>query len=196
MELAHVTFLSGSPIDDLRDSPCPAAPAIQLQQLNGFIQFHGGSHVRGACRQLPVPPLRDARSECSVFHSPTAVHRGHSLAEDVWATVHPARWASASTISRDGELQALNLTSPGSSTQFRPIRLNSCLSSPFLQFQRDGGALEAGSCSPTHRSAPSNWPTAFAIWRLSSRTSVGGSQDFAADSRCAGRWKIVFKLSE
>ena len=50
MELDHVTY-QGPPIDDpaIMDL-LPADYRGLLEQINGFVQFGGGLHVRGACQ--------------------------------------------------------------------------------------------------------------------------------------------------
>lgn len=55
-----MTF-TGPPLDD-EDllARLPAKLAGLLRQVNGFIQFHGGLHVRGACREPAWHSLRDA----------------------------------------------------------------------------------------------------------------------------------------
>jgi hypothetical protein len=57
-ELTHVTF-QGPPIDDpeILDE-IPKDLSHILRQINGFIQFSGGLHVRGACRQPGWHSLR------------------------------------------------------------------------------------------------------------------------------------------
>ena len=49
MKLSNVTW-QGHPIDDLDVlEKLPENLATLLRQTNGFIQYHGGLHVRGAC---------------------------------------------------------------------------------------------------------------------------------------------------
>ena len=69
MQLSHVTW-SGPGIDDqaiLQELP-PNLSTL-LQEINGFIQFHGGLHVRGACSSPAWHSVRDA------WHSERAFHR-------------------------------------------------------------------------------------------------------------------------
>jgi len=60
MELSDVTF-QGPPVDDMELFPLlrPKLRAL-LEQINGFIQFGGGLHVRGACRYPEWHSLRRA----------------------------------------------------------------------------------------------------------------------------------------
>ena len=178
MELDHVTFV-GPPIDDGEIlAKIPANLAGLLQQLNGFIQFHGGLHVRGACRQPSWHSLRDAWVGVHAFHSLyPAVHlEDIPFAEDCLGDQFILRDGRVLRLSAEtGELQALNLDLAGffHAVQADPIEFLSL--EPLLQFQRDGARWNWGSCSPrTHPSAPSNRRTAF-TWRPSLHTSVGGS---------------------
>ncbi|HEX7377935.1 MAG TPA: hypothetical protein VF278_12520 [Pirellulales bacterium] len=69
MHLSHVTW-HGSAIDDhaiLQE--LPSNLCTLLMEINGFIQFHGGLHVRGACSSPAWHSLRDA------WHSERAFHR-------------------------------------------------------------------------------------------------------------------------
>ena len=53
MQLAHITF-TGPPIDDPDIlGMLPTGLAGLLRQLNGFIQFHGGLHVRAVKDRRP-----------------------------------------------------------------------------------------------------------------------------------------------
>jgi hypothetical protein len=60
MRLSHVTW-KGPAIDDEQTlGALPANLAALLKQVNGFIQFHGGLHVRGACTEPAWHSLRNA----------------------------------------------------------------------------------------------------------------------------------------
>jgi hypothetical protein len=147
MELDHVTFV-GPPIDDGEIlAKVPANLAGLLQQLNGFIQFHGGLHVGGACRNPSWHSLRDAWVGVHAFHSLyPAVHlEDIPFAEDCLGDQFILRDGRVLRLSAEtGELQALNLDLAGffHSVEADPIEFLSL--EPLLQFQRDGGALEPG----------------------------------------------------
>lgn len=68
MELAHVTY-AGPPVDD-EESLAALPPALRslLSQINGFIQYDGGLHVRGACLAPEWHSLRDAWRGDDAFH--------------------------------------------------------------------------------------------------------------------------------
>src|SRR5690242_6460929 len=68
MEPNHVIFV-GPPIDDgdLLDA-LPTALAVRLRETNGAIEFLGGLHTRGACREPLWHSLRDAWMGNYSFH--------------------------------------------------------------------------------------------------------------------------------
>lgn len=76
MDLGHITF-QGPPIDDREVlARLPEDLAGLLDQLNGFIQFGGGFHVRGACSEPAWHSLREA------WLSESAVHELYSGVRD------------------------------------------------------------------------------------------------------------------
>src|SRR5436190_11238258 len=68
MRLRHVTW-TGPPADDkeLLDQLPPDLAGL-LKQLDGFVQFSGGLHVRGACRTPAWHSLRDAWRGEHAYH--------------------------------------------------------------------------------------------------------------------------------
>lgn len=78
MELDHVTF-HGPKLDDqelLED--IPSSLKGLLTSLNGFIQFGGGLHVRGACLKPDWHSLRRA------WRGPNAFHKLYPSVEEDW----------------------------------------------------------------------------------------------------------------
>src|SRR5436190_17613681 len=68
MNLADVTW-KGPAVDDLElFRRLPGELVRLLQQQNGFIQYHGGLHVRGACRTPQWHSLRAAWLGKNAFH--------------------------------------------------------------------------------------------------------------------------------
>lgn len=60
MDLQNVIY-SGPPIDDAEILACaPPELVAVLERCNGFVQFDGGLHVRGACRGPQWHSLRSA----------------------------------------------------------------------------------------------------------------------------------------
>jgi hypothetical protein len=147
MKLDHITFI-GPPIDDDEIlAKLPADLAGLLQQLNGFIQFQGGLHVRGACRQPSWHSLRDAWVGVHAFHSLyPAVHPADiPFAEDCLGDQFILRDGRVHRLAAEtGELQPLDLGLAEffHEVQSGPVEFLSL--ELLLQFQRDGGALEPG----------------------------------------------------
>ena len=78
MELSHITY-QGPPLDDSEIlGQLPDSLKSLLNSLNGFIQFGGGLHVRGACTAPVWHSLRRA------WHGPTAVHELFSSVNQDW----------------------------------------------------------------------------------------------------------------
>jgi hypothetical protein len=147
MDLDNVTFF-GPPIDD-GDllSTLPANLASLLQQLNGFIQFHGGLHMRGACLEPPWHSLRNAWLGEHGFHRlyPAINPDDVPFAENCLGDQFILREGQVFRLAAEtGVLESLNLGLPEffRSVQDDPIGFLSL--EPLLQFERDGGALEPG----------------------------------------------------
>ncbi len=147
MELDEITFV-GPPIDDaeiLADLPVNLSEL--LQQVNGFIQFHGGLHVRGACREPAWHSLRDAWVGARAFHGLYPAIRPVDIpfAEDCMGGQFLLRDGRVVRLSAEtGELEALDLGLAGflQAVQDDPIGFLSL--QPFLQIRLDGGELEQG----------------------------------------------------
>src|SRR4051812_2832298 len=68
MRLDHTTYV-GPPIDDGEVlNRLPADLARLLHEVNGFIAFEGGLHVRGACHRPAWHSLRNAWVGEDAFH--------------------------------------------------------------------------------------------------------------------------------
>jgi hypothetical protein len=147
LKLDRVTFV-GPPIDDGEIlAEMPANLADLLQQLNGFIQFHGGLHVRGACRQPSWHSLRNAWKGVHAFDAlyPAVLPEDIPFAEDCMGDQFLLRCGQVLQLEAEtGELHALDLSLAGffQAVQADPIEFLSL--APLLRFQQDGGALEPG----------------------------------------------------
>jgi hypothetical protein len=147
MELEHVTFI-GPPIDDgeiLVDLPVELTG--MLRQVNGFIQYHGGLHVRGACREPAWHSLRDAWVGPNAFHRlyPEVRPADIPFAEDCLGDQFLLRDGVVHRLwTETGELEALGVDFKAffRSVQADPIALLSF--EPLLRFQQEGGTLEPG----------------------------------------------------
>jgi hypothetical protein len=147
MKLEHITF-TGPAIDDhdLLDQ-LPKTLANLLQQTNGFIQYHGGLHVRGACKAPAWHSLRAAwlGDEAFYRHYPELTADDIPFGEDCLGDQFFLRDAVVWRLfAETGETESLevNLSQFMKETQDDPgeeLGLH-----PLLQFQRDGGKLEPG----------------------------------------------------
>jgi hypothetical protein len=147
VELKHVTF-TGPPLDDEEVlARLPADLVGLLRQINGFIQFEGGLHVRGACRAPAWHSLRDAWEGEAAFHRlyPEVRPEDVPFAEDCLGDQFLLRdgqvwrlWAET------GEIESLEVGWSGffEAVQADPVEYLSLY--PLLQFQREGGRLEPG----------------------------------------------------
>jgi hypothetical protein len=147
MKLDEITFV-GPPIDDgqLLDK-LPANLAGLLQQVNGFIQLHGGFHVRGACREPLWHSLRNAWVGSDAFHHlyPAVGPEDIPFAEDCMGDQFLLRDGRVLQLAAEtGDLRALELGMAEffTSVQNDPVGFLSL--NPLVRFQQDGGALEPG----------------------------------------------------
>lgn len=147
MKLEHISF-SGPAIDDpaLLDQ-LPKSLANLLEQTNGFIQYHGGLHVRGACKEPAWHSLRAAWLGDEAFHrhypelTPDDIPFGEDCLGDQFYLREGIVWR---LFAETGETETLevNFSEFMKETQDDPgeeLGLQ-----PLLQFQRDGGKLQPG----------------------------------------------------
>jgi hypothetical protein len=147
MELKDVTF-EGPPVDDRETlAGLPADLRSLLQQINGFVQFGGGLHVRGACIEPAWHSLAEAMSGELALHAhypavlPTDVPFAQDAVGDQYllrdGTVH---WLYAET--GDMESMRVGLIEFFEAAQANP---DGYLGLQLLrQFLADGGTLEPG----------------------------------------------------
>ena len=147
MELTHVTY-QGPDIDDAAILARVPAPLRRLlESANGFIQFGGGLHVRGACRRPHWHALRVA------WDGDTALHA-------LYAAVTPEDVPFAQDcvgdqfLLRDGEVLRLD----GETGDIRPQAaglvpfleavaadpVDYLMMQPLLQLLDEGGTLDPG----------------------------------------------------
>jgi hypothetical protein len=125
----------------------PADFARALRQVNGFIRFHGGLHVRGACLEPAWHSLRDAWDGAAAFHRlyPEIRQEDVPFAEDCLGDQFLLRdgrvWRLAA---ETGEVEPLGIGLHGffEAVEADPAEFLSL--HPLLQFQQDGGNLEPG----------------------------------------------------
>lgn len=147
MKIEHTNF-NGPAIDDAELlAKLPKELAALLQVTNGFIQFHGGFHVRGACLAPAWHSLRDAWVGDNAFHRlyPDVTADDIPFAEDCMGDQFLLRDGTVwHLFAETGEVESLEssfaefmqnvLDDPGEHLGLHPL----------LQFQREGGHLQAG----------------------------------------------------
>ena len=139
----------GPPIDDpeLLDL-VPESLAGLLRQVNGFIQFGGGLHVRGACRAPTWHSLRDAWTGADSFARLYQYVVGPDdipFAEDCLGDQFLLRQGKVWQLSAEtGDIDSLGVALGEflECAQSGPVEFLSL--QPLIDFQRDGGQLEPG----------------------------------------------------
>jgi hypothetical protein len=143
----NLTF-TGSPIDDADLLELLPADLIRLlQQVNGFIQFHGGLHVRGACQAPAWHSLRDAWLGDNAFHRlyPEVRPDDIPFAEDCMGDQFLLRGAQVWQLETEtGQVKPRRVALPAflQAVQADPVAYLSL--QPLIRFREEGGTLEAG----------------------------------------------------
>jgi hypothetical protein len=147
MKIEHTNF-TGSSIDDRELlAKLPKELAKLLEQINGFIQFHGGFHVRGACLAPAWHSLRDAWIGKNAFHQlyPDVTPEDIPFAEDCMGDQFLLRdrivWQ---LFAETGELESLESTFTEFMQNVEDDPGEHLALHPLLQFQREGGHLLPG----------------------------------------------------
>jgi hypothetical protein len=147
MQLEHVTFI-GPPVDD--DDllgRLPADLAGLLRQINGFIQFQGGLHVRGACREPGWHSLRDAWDGADAFWRlyPQIRQTDVPFAEDCMGDQFFVRDGLILKLAAEtGEIRCMELSLQLFFEALASDPVDFLSLYPLLQHQREGGTLEPG----------------------------------------------------
>jgi hypothetical protein len=147
MQLDHITF-TGPPLDDAELlGRLPTNLAGLLEQINGFIQFGGGLHVRGACREPDWHSLRAAWDGEAAFWRlyPEVRETDVPFAEDCLGDQFLLRDGVVHKLAAEtGDVESLGV---GLWQFFEAVAANPVgyLSlHPLLQHQHEGGSLEPG----------------------------------------------------
>lgn len=158
MELRHITYV-GPEIDD-QEILAALPPALQslLGQINGFIQYEGGLHVRGACLEPEWHSLRSAWLGDDAFHRlyPQVLPTDIPLAEDCVGDQLLLRDGVVWLLSCEtGAVESLDVTffefleraeqDPVSQLQMQPL---------LLHLQEAAPMAPGNSCRSTRPSAP------------------------------------------
>lgn len=147
MKLEHVTF-TGPPLDDEELlNRLPGNLAGLLRQINGFIQFHGGLHVRGACLAPAWHSLRDACEGAAAFHRLYPAVRPDDIpfAEDCMGDQFLLREGGLLKLAAEtGDVEELGMALGGFFDAVATDPIEVLALQPLLQFQMDGGSVEPG----------------------------------------------------
>ena len=147
MQLQQINW-SGPPVDDEEIlARLPANLAGLLRQINGFVQFSGGLHVRGACLKPAWHSLRDAWLGEHAFHRhypevrPDDVPFAEDCLGDQFLLRDQVVWSLAA---ETGGMESLgvSLFEFLESVQADPVEQLSL--HPLMQFTHEGGSLEPG----------------------------------------------------
>jgi hypothetical protein len=118
-----------------------------LETVNGYVAYHGGLHVRGACTEPLWHSLRAA------WHGPEAIHRlfpdvsqndvpfGQDGLGDQFLVRDGLVWKLNAEY---GELEPLNMTLPEFDAAARADPDEFLLLGPIREFRAQGGKLEPG----------------------------------------------------
>ena len=139
----------GPGIDDFEIlDELPHALRELLDATNGFVQFDGGLHVRGACLDPAWHSLREAMHGERAFHrlypdiiDPTDV----PFAQDCGGDQFVLRGGEVHQLAAEvGELDPLDMTLREFLDHVQENPVESLCMHPLLQFMRDGGKIAPG----------------------------------------------------
>ena len=147
MKLTEVSYV-GPALDDTEIlNRLPSALKGLLSQVNGFIQFRGGLHLRGACKAPAWHSLRDAWQGENAFHTlyPDVKAEDVPFAEDCMGDQFLLRDERVWKLSAEtGEIESLDVSfgefleaAQGDPVEFLSLH-------PLLQLENEGGKLEPG----------------------------------------------------
>jgi hypothetical protein len=147
MNLSGVTFRGPELVESLLLSELPTGYANLLRQINGFIAFDGGFHLRGVCDTPTWHSLSEAWRGASALHRLfPAVHDSDlPFGQDCMGDQFLLRDSVVHKLSAEaGELSSMSLSfreffNGLTADPFEFLQLH-----PLAQFQRDGGHLEPG----------------------------------------------------
>jgi len=145
MQLPHVTWTGPMADDNELLDQLPPDLARLLRQIDGFIQFSGGLHVRGACREPAWHSLRDAWLGEHAFHRlyPDVRPDDVPFAQDCLGDQFLLRDGQVWRLSAEtGEMRSLDVALFGFLEAADPVEYLSM--HPLLRFMREGGSLEPG----------------------------------------------------
>ena len=138
----------GPPIDDFEIlRRLPAELAQFLHRANGYVAFHGGLHVRGACR---APEWHSLRAAWDGSHAlarlfPTLDATDVPFAEDALGHQFILRGSVVHRLDAEiGEVESLNVDLAGFDAAVRADPVGYLCLQPLERFRAEGGTLEPG----------------------------------------------------
>ncbi|RYG67075.1 hypothetical protein EON80_14285 [bacterium] len=147
MEFAYLTY-QGPPVDDFATlEKLPSALRGLLEQLNGFVQFGGGLHLRGACSAPTWHSLGEVWSGKLALWKlyPEVLENDVPFGQDAVGDQFLLRGDVVHCLAGEtGEVRSLfcDLTTFLTEAQADPERVLGL--APLLQFHEEGGELEPG----------------------------------------------------
>lgn len=147
MKLSGITFRGPELVDGSLVSELPTGHANLLRQINGFIAFEGGFHLRGVCDTPTWHSLSEAWRGTSALHRLFPVIRDSDLpfGQDCMGDQFLLRDSVVYKLSAEaGELSNMGLSFREffdrlAADPFEFLQLH-----PLVQFQCNGGRLEPG----------------------------------------------------
>lgn len=148
MEFDHVTFV-GPSFEEAAAviAMLPDNLAHLLRQINGFILYDGGLHVRGVCDEPEWHSLASVLVGASALHTryPALLSSDVPFAQDCVADQYVLRERKVHRLEAEtGNLKALGLSLPEffGAVQASPVEFLSM--EPLLRYQQEGGSLQPG----------------------------------------------------
>lgn len=147
MEITHLTY-QGPPIDDFSTlEKLPAELRGLLQHVNGFIQFSGGLHIRGACNSPNWHSLAEIWSGSLALSKlyPAITNSDVPFGQDALGDQFILREAIVyRLLSETGELTPLDCGFFEFLQNVKNDPMEYLSLHPLVQFHNEGGELEPG----------------------------------------------------
>ena len=147
MKLDQVTFTGPALDDEEMLDRLPSELAAMLRQINGFILYQGGLHVRGACLTPEWHSLRNAWDGDDAFHrlypevQAEDVPFGEDSLGDQFLLREGIVWR---LFAETGEVESLEATLLEFFEAVKADPIEELALQPLQQYQQDGGNLEPG----------------------------------------------------
>ena len=146
--LLHAVTYKGPPIDDAEIlAELPSSIRSILEQINGFIQFGGGLHLRGACRSPAWHSLREAWHGEDAFHRqyPTVSEHDIPFAQDALGDQFFLRNGRVFKLhSETGDIDNTDKEFPAFLQEAQENPIDFLLLNVLVEYHKNGGKLEPG----------------------------------------------------